>query len=179
MLIYNMIKWFKEKSIHGVFVFSLLLKGANALIEIIGGSLLFFISQNYIINLTAALTQDELSEDPKDLVANTLVKMASGFSVNAQHFFALYLLVHGVIKSVLIVGLLRNKHWAYPSALIVFALFIIYQIYRFAFTKSVWLLVLTIFDLLVIWLVWKEYCYHKNLKNFNNSDISSGDSHIS
>jgi uncharacterized membrane protein len=43
--------------------------------------------------------------------------------------------------------------------MIVFALFIMYQLYRFSFTHSVWLLVITILDMVVIWLTWREYKY--------------------
>ncbi len=36
-------------------------------------------------------------------------------------------------------------------------MFIAYQMYRFSYTHSIGLLVLTVFDLFVVWLVWKEY----------------------
>jgi uncharacterized membrane protein len=45
--------------------------------------------------------------------------------------------------------------------MIVFALFIIYQLYRFSFAHSVWLLVITILDIVVIWITWREYKYLK------------------
>jgi uncharacterized membrane protein len=39
----------------------------------------------------------------------------------------------------------------------VLGLFIAYQIYRFSYTRSAGLVVLTVFDLLVIFLIWHEY----------------------
>ena len=70
-----------------------------------------------------------------------------------------YLLSHGVIKAVLIVGLLREKLWYYPVAIIVFVSFILYQLYRFNHTHSIWLLLITLLDIVVIWLTWHEYRY--------------------
>lgn len=151
----------KEKGIHSIFVISIILKGVNALMEIAGSIIIFIISQDLVTKLVLRLTQEELSEDPQDLIANYLVNSASHFSVNAQHFFAFYLFSHGIIKLALVVGLLKNKFWAYPASLVVFGIFIIYQIYRYYFTHSVWLVALTVFDLLVIWLVWHEYNYLK------------------
>ena len=37
------------------------------------------------------------------------------------------------------------------------SLFIAYQLYRFIYTRSLGLIVLTVFDLLVMVLVWHEY----------------------
>lgn len=61
------------------------------------------------------------------------------------------------MKLALVIGLLREKLWAYPASLIALALFIAYQLYRYAFTNSVGLLALTVFDLFVMLLVWHEY----------------------
>ncbi|BCG83133.1 hypothetical protein MesoLj113b_66750 [Mesorhizobium sp. 113-3-3] len=49
--------------------------------------------------------------------------LASNFSVSTQHFYAFYLLSHGIVKLALVVALLKNKLWAYPSSLIVLGLF--------------------------------------------------------
>ena len=80
-------------------------------------------------------------------------------SVGAQQFAAFYLLSHGVVKTWLIVGLLREKLWYYPVAIVVFVGFVVYQVFRFQVTHSSWLLVLTVVDIVVIWLTWHEYRY--------------------
>ena len=49
--------------------------------------------------------------------------------------------------------------WAYPLAITVFSLFGIYQIFEFTRTGSVWLLVLTLFDIFIIILTGHEYKY--------------------
>lgn len=57
----------------------------------------------------------------------------------------------------MVAALLRNKLWAYPVAIVVFGGFIVYQIYRFTLTGEFGLITLSLFDLMVIWLVWPEY----------------------
>ncbi|TGP87528.1 MULTISPECIES: DUF2127 domain-containing protein [unclassified Mesorhizobium] len=146
-----------EQRVHQIFEVSLLLKGAHALIECVGGLLLAFVSTSTIVSLVNRLTQEELVEDPHDSIAGHLMNAANHFSVGTQHFYAFYLLSHGLIKIALVAGLLRGKLWAYPASLVALLLFIVYQLYRFSYTHSAGLIVLTIFDLVVIWLIWHEY----------------------
>ena len=146
-----------EHRIHQIFEVSILLKGAHALLECIGGVALAFVSLRTIVSWITWLTQDELIEDPQDFVATHLLNMAQGFSVSTKNFYVLYLLSHGVVKLFLVAGLLKNKVWAYPASLVVLAVFIAYQIYRFTYTQSPGLVLLTIFDLVVMYLIWHEY----------------------
>jgi uncharacterized membrane protein len=156
----------EEKNIRSIFVVSILLKGANALLEIAGGVLFLFTGT--VTRVLQLLVQEELLEDPADFAANTVQHYLPYFSEHAQLFAALYLLSHGVIKIVLVIGLLRNKVWAYPSAIVVFSLFIAYQVYRFSFTHSVFLILLTIYDLAALWLIWHEY---KNVNKRQNHPV--------
>ena len=123
-----------EQRIHHIFEVSVLLKGAHAAIECVGGFMLAFVTTTSIAEWVNRLTQEELVEDPNDFVATHLLSMSHGFSVNTKNFYAFYLLSHGIVKLALVIGLLRNKLWAYPASLVVLALFIIYQIYRFYYT---------------------------------------------
>jgi uncharacterized membrane protein len=66
-------------------------------------------------------------------------------------------LSHGLIKIFLVVGLLKEMLWSYPASLVVLAAFIVYQVYRYSYTGSVGLIVLTVFDLIVMILVWHEW----------------------
>ena len=146
-----------EHRVHQIFKVSILLKGAHALIECLSGITLSLVSTSSIVNFVNAITQDELIEDSNDFVATHLFVMAHTFSVQTKSFYAFYLLSHGVIKLLLVVGLLRNKLWSYPASLIVLGLFAIYQLYRFTYTHGFGLIVLTIFDVIVMGLIWHEY----------------------
>lgn len=152
----------EEKRIDLVFEISILLKGINSIFEIFGGFLALFITKSYIVSLVISWTQEELSQEPKDFIAHYLLNLSNNFSVTSQHFIALYLLSHGIIKLFLVVGLLKRKLWAYPLSAIVFSLFIIYQMYKYFYSPSVWLLILTLFDISIVWLTLHEY--HKMKK---------------
>jgi uncharacterized membrane protein len=146
-----------ERRIHQIFQVSVLLKGLHALIECAGGVALALVSTSTITDLVNRLTQEELIEDPKDFVSTHLLGWVQSFSVNTKAFYAFYLLSHGAVKILLVVGLLRNKLWSYPASLIVLGLFIVYQLYRFSYTHGAGLIALTVFDIFVMGLIWHEY----------------------
>ena len=133
----------QEKRIHQIFVASVLFKGLHALIEIAGGLALYLFSADAIAHWL-----DEI--DRHDWIARH-------FPASEQHFYAFYLLSHGLVKSVLVLGLLREKLWAYPASFAVFGGFIAYQLYRYSYTHDVGLILLSIFDLFVIYLAVHEY----------------------
>lgn len=146
-----------ERRIHQLFFISVIIKGIDAAIEVLGGLVLAFASQRELVGLANWLTRKELAEDPHDVVANTLLHFAQTFSVSSQAFYAYYLLSHGAIKLVMVAGLLANRLWAYPFGLLVMGLFITYQIYEYGLTRSLGMLLLTFFDVVVFWLIWHEY----------------------
>jgi uncharacterized membrane protein len=147
----------QEKRIHQVFVVSVLFKGVHALIEIVGGLTLYLISTETIVTTINRWSNDELIEDRHDWIANHLLDFSRHFSVAEHDFYAFYLLSHGLIKSILVIGLLREKLWAYPASFAVFGAFIAYQLYRYSYTHDMGLIVLSIFDLFVIYLAVHEY----------------------
>ena len=147
----------QERRIHQMFAVSVLLKGAHAAVEAVGGLALALTHNQWIRQVVVQATQSELIEDKRDFIANHLVTWAQGFSIETQHFYAWYLLSHGVVKLVLVVGLLMRKLWAYPTTMIVLGLFIVYQLYRYAGTHGLGLLLLTALDALVVVLAWHEY----------------------
>jgi uncharacterized membrane protein len=149
--------WSKSDIREVLFRLGVWLKGIDGALEIASGLALFFIEPNFILRVTTFLTQDELAEDPKDLIATYALRFAKDLPGSMEHFIAYYLLSHGIIKALLVWGLLKGTLWAYPISILVFLGFVAYQLYRFTFTHSLGLIALTVFDLAVIWLVWLEY----------------------
>ena len=98
-----------------------------------------------------------MDRDESDVVARHLASAAEQFSPGTKHFYAFYLLSHGLMKLALVAGLLKGKLWAYPASLAVMGLFIAYQVYRYLLDHSVGLIVLTVFDIIVIALIWHEW----------------------
>lgn len=146
-----------EHRIHKAFQIGVLLKGAHALLECAGGIGLALISTNAILAFVNHFTQEELIEDPRDFVATHMLAFAQNFTVETKHFYAFYLLSHGLVKIALVVCLLKGKLWSYPVSLVVLGLFIAYQLYRFSYTHGTGLIILTILDMVVMALVWHEY----------------------
>jgi len=151
-----------RSKIHIAFEIGVILKGINGLLELIGGILLLWMGPSTIQNILTRLTQNELSKDPHDFIATHLREAAHHLSANAQVFAAIYLLAHGVIKALLVYGLLRDQLWAFPTGIAVFGAFGIYQIYRYAIAPSGWLIALTVLDVAVILLTWAEWRRVKN-----------------
>ncbi len=147
----------KEERIKQFFRISVALKGVHAVLETAGGFLLLFLNPATITAFIVQLTQDELSEDPNDLVSNSLLRAAHQFSLSGPLFSALYLLSHGIIKIILVTALFKNKLWAYPWSLSVLGIFIVYQLYRYSHTRSLSLIALSVFDIVVMWSIWREY----------------------
>lgn len=145
-----------EKRLHAAFEIGVILKGLNALVELAGGIALWFTSLEFIHSAVSALVHTELL-DTHDRIDALLLRAAERVSVGGKDFAAFYLVSHGVVKLILVAGLLRNKLWAYPASLVVLGLFIAYQLYRLSFGFSLGLTLLTVFDAIVIALIWHEY----------------------
>ncbi|MGE5474892.1 MAG: DUF2127 domain-containing protein [Ignavibacteriales bacterium] len=154
----------KVDILHTSFEIGILIKGIDGILEIIGGFLLLFFNPVKFNNLVILLTQHELSEDPKDLIANFLLRISHDFSISAQHFAVFYLISHGIVKFILVSLLWKKKILAYPLTIAFLIIFIIYQVYRYTFSHSFWLVILTIFDAVMIVLTLIEY---KKIKDSN------------
>jgi uncharacterized membrane protein len=101
--------------------------------------------------------EGELAENSTDFIATQLAHVAQQLSFAGSTFIAFYLLSRGLIKLLLVVALLKNQLWAYPASLVVLGLFVAYQCYQLTAGFSALLLALTVFDLIVMWFIWREY----------------------
>lgn len=150
--------WFKPRGLlDKTYEAGIILKGVDGLLELLGGLLLLVVSPREISSVISALTQHELAEDPRDFLAVHLMSSGQHLASGSASFAVAYLWIHGFTKVFLVAALLRNKLWAYPLSIFVLVLFVLYQIYRVSYSHSVGLILLTIFDLAVIWLIWREY----------------------
>lgn len=91
-------------------------------------------------------------------------RLADQLTATDPVFASIYLLSHGLVKIVLAIALWMNRLWAYPAAICVFGLFVVYQVYRLQRLYSIGLLLLTIFDVAIIWLTVLEYRDQKRLR---------------
>ena len=152
-----MIRFKRGDLLEQAFFIGILLKALDGVLELAGGLIVLVVSPKGIDQVTRALTQHELSEDPHDFLATHLLNVAGGLSSSSVRFAAAYLLSHGAVKVVLAAALLRNQLWAYPWMIAFLIAFIVYQLYRLTFAPSIGLVALTVFDLFVTGLTWREY----------------------
>lgn len=153
----------EQRALHDLFLVTVWIKGAVGLLQLLGGLLLLFMSQGRLIAIAVMLTRPELAEDPTDSIALFLRHSAEQFGHGTQAFASLYLATHGLIKILLVAGLLRRRMWSYPASLWVLGAFVVYQGYRYTQTHSIWLVLLTALDIVVIVLVWREYRLRKRI----------------
>ena len=141
---------------HDAFRAGIGVKGFDGILETAGGVLLWFVKPSSLDWMQAFLLR-HISHDPHDFIAAHLFHVSQRFVSGDPVFASFYLLSHGLIKLVLATALWFNQLWAYPLAISVFGGFCIYQVYRYTHTHSEALLWLTVFDVAVVVLTWREY----------------------
>ena len=146
-----------KRAAHAAFEIGVVFKGLDGVLEVAGAALLWLVRPEQLHRVVALLTQHELSEDPRDLIARELAQALEHLFGGGKSFAVLYLLSHGVLKVWLVWALLKEKLWAYPVAILVFAGFGVYQMYRYAYSHSAAMLALTVLDVFVIALTFIEY----------------------
>jgi uncharacterized membrane protein len=150
-----------DKLLDRTFFVSLIVKLADGVLELVGGAVLLLMTPGQIQRAVAAVTRGELAEDPNDLVANLLVRYAGQLNVSLTVFGAWYLLVHGVVKVMLVAAVLRDHLWAYPWLIGFLVAFIGFQGYELVAHFSWGLVLLTVFDVFIVYLTVREYRRHK------------------
>ena len=134
-----------RSKLHLAFEVGIILKGLNGLFELVGGTLML------------ALGPDTIRQLP----------LGKHLSSHDERFAAIYLLSHGIIKAVLVYGLLKEQMWAFPWAIAIFAAFGVYQIIHYFIQPSIWMIVLTALDVFVILLTiaeWRRLKHEKKAK---------------
>jgi uncharacterized membrane protein len=150
--------------LHESFRAGITLKGIDGILEAIGGIVLWSIKPSDLNRIALKFLEIDLPFDRHEFITTHLYRATEHLAYGGKHFASLYLLAHGLIKAVLVTALWFDALWAYPLTMVVFGLFCIFQVHRFLHTHSVVLLLLTLFDLLIVWLTWREYQDQKHQK---------------
>ena len=111
--------------------------------------------------LAYRITREELSEDPRDFLANVVLHSATTFTSHGKWVSVAFLLSHGLIKLFLVWSLYRQKLWAYPVTIVVLLLFIVVQTAEILRHHSLLLTGLTLLDVVIVVLAWHEYLHRK------------------
>lgn len=154
--------FFSEKICHFLFKIGVVIKIIVSFGEIILGLMFYFLSYEVINKIVFFFVGEEFMENPRGFVWNYIFRELQNFFATPKSVWAFIFLSHGIIKMFVANGLLRNKLWAYPASAVIFALFIIYQLYQIHYNPSMFLELITIFDAALIALIMHEYRYKKN-----------------
>ncbi|MCM1012990.1 MULTISPECIES: DUF2127 domain-containing protein [unclassified Brevibacterium] len=147
----------REKLLDLVFLIGVFGKGIDGLAEVVGGVVLLLTTPAQLTGAARALTAEELTEDPHDLLATLLLHGTAHLDGRTTTFAALYLLVHGVVKLAIIAALLFGTTRLYPWAILALTGFLVFQIYQLVVSPGIGLVVLSVLDALIIWLTWREW----------------------
>ncbi|WP_442576945.1 DUF2127 domain-containing protein [Microbacterium sp. F51-2R] len=154
----------RERVLDLVFLLGVLFKGIDGAFELVAGVALLFLSPVQLQDVARSLTAHELAQDPHDLLANLLLAGAGSLDPASATFLALYLLLHGVVKLAIVAALLLGSRRIYPWAIGALTLFLVYQVYELVVAPSVFVLVLTLFDAVIIALTWREWRHGRTLR---------------
>jgi uncharacterized membrane protein len=143
--------------LHQLYRASVIIKGIDGILEIVGGFLLIFFSPLAITKTILFLARIELTRGSGHHLLIYFYQIASDFSLHRRHFYSLLFLSHGAIKLVLVGGLMRNRLWAYPTTMAIFTVFVFYQTLEIYSSPSILLVVITVVDVFVVLLIGREY----------------------
>jgi uncharacterized membrane protein len=151
----------RSSLLHESFQAGITLKGIDGMLEAIGGIVLWSIKPADLNRIALKFLETDLPFDRHEFITTHLYRATEHLAYGGKHFASLYLLAHGLTKALLVIALWFDALWAYPLTMVVFGLFSVFQIHRFLHTHSVVLLLLTVFDMLIIGLTWREYSEQK------------------
>lgn len=150
-----------------IFEGGIIIKGVGGTLEFLAGLLLIFVSPTSLHDFIVVITGNELLEDPHSVVAHFLLGWTAHLTNGMQLFLVAYLWVHAATKLIAVIGILRNQLWAYPFSLATLGLMMVYQMYEVVVKASLFMTILTVFDIAMLWLIWREYGKAKKLLSTN------------
>lgn len=140
-----------------LFRIALVVKGIDGAAELIGAVLLMLVSSDLVQRIIGHIVSHDLLGPPDGSLSRHFVVGTHEFASGNRAFAITYLGLHGVLKLALVVALLRKWLPAYPVAILVLVLFVVYEVYRAVNTHSILLPLLAALDLTIIVLVIREY----------------------
>ena len=143
------------------FFVAVAVKGIDGLIETLAGLAVAILGTPGIYALVIQITAPELDLHPDSRAVHLIRHGAFDLAQVSSRFITIWLLVHGALKLVLAVELLRQRMWIFPVAAAILSGFVIYMASRLAVHWSSWLLAFAMFDLITVALVLNEWRAHR------------------
>ena len=169
--------WRGGTTVDRLFILTVLIKGIDGGLGIIGGILLAFVKPHTLDLIVAWLTTHELSRNPQDYLFNFLIHWVSQLDVSKLAFASAYLIAHGAMKSFVAITLLLGRPWSYPLGSAFLVLFMAYTGYRLNLHWSWPLAAFFCFDLFTLVMVvreWQKQRQHAYLAVGNRQSAREG-----
>lgn len=144
-----------------VFWFTVAFKGVFGVFETLGGITLMIVTPHQIDSVITGWLKPLLDYDPDNGFANLVVNYTHQLNGSQTLFGAIYFTVHGLIKVFLAWAVLEDWGWAYPLMLAFLVVFIGYQGYEIAVHQGIGMILLTAFDIFLVWLTVLEWRKHR------------------
>lgn len=141
------------KLLNGTYQASLWFKVVVGLIETSLGAVILLLSPDSLDDITQFTTALGQAHPSAFSTANYINIALSG----SRLIIAAYLLIHGIPKILLGLALMQRKLWAYPIALVSLVVFMSFQIYEVVAHHSASMFVLTVIDIGIGLMIWREY----------------------
>lgn len=134
------------------------IKGFDGLVELGAGVALLVSPQ--LVHRVLGSVAGELGEHHAHVftfIAQYVARVDGELARSGLAFLIIFLMTHGLIKLGLVYCLLKKLTRAYPVALAILGVFLVYQLYVFVINPTIGMAIFTILDAVIIWLVWGEY----------------------
>ena len=143
-----------SKATNLLFDIGMVIKGIDSVFEVIGGIILTMPTKlaRYIL----VFSQHEAFRHHKAL-AGKLDRLAENVTMHPSIGQAIYLMIHGLAKVILIIAITRNKRWGYTGFIGVLSLFASIEVIRAISAHEVVTGIFGVFDMFVVVLIYKEY----------------------
>ncbi|MBN9735384.1 MULTISPECIES: DUF2127 domain-containing protein [unclassified Pseudonocardia] len=140
-----------------LFRIALVVKGVDGAAELLAAVALLLVSGDWLHHVVARILARDLVGPLDGTLARHLVAGTDAFAGGDRTFAVVYLALHGAIKLALVGALLRKWLPAYPPAIVVLSLFVVYELVHAWHTGSLLLPFLAALDVAIIVLVLREY----------------------
>jgi uncharacterized membrane protein len=145
--------------VHRAFWLSLFLKGLDGALQLLGGVAVLVAEPGTLGKAYRWLSRFLIGNRVHNPEADFIKVTAESFHMNVEMLVAIYLLVNGVIKVLLVYGLLKEKLWVFPAACVGFGLMFSLEVYRLSihFFWGIFILMcISVFVITMVILEWRK-----------------------
>lgn len=147
-----------------LFDVTLIIKAIAAVIDLVAAAVIFTTGSELVVRFFAKVTTLMTDFEGDGVISQYMSLQPGMISTFDIWFITGYLAFHGILNLILVEGIWFRRQWAYTKAMRILLFFFAYQCLRLMFIWSYWLFVITLYDLVVILLLYNEYRHSEHEK---------------